>query len=163
MSTACTFMPIALLVISPHGDSVIYSLFLANGHDTFPLCSKKAQAKIAVLLTFPLLSTVKLSHVWKRLARCLTMECCRVLPVRGSRSCHHLVDKGCFGNMFPHCVTEDDGGYYIQKGPLITPNIGCMLDDLRTYDNLSQFNPERFLTKDGKEPEITSNNLLRLW
>ncbi|KAG0699878.1 cytochrome P450 [Suillus ampliporus] len=55
----------------------------------------------------------------------------------------------------PHRVTEDDihDGYYIPKGSLIIPNIWFMLNDPRTYTNPSQFNPERFLAKDGKEPE----------
>ncbi|KAG1758394.1 cytochrome P450 [Suillus occidentalis] len=56
---------------------------------------------------------------------------------------------------FPHCVAEDDihDGYYIPKGSLVLPNIWFMLNDPRTYANPSQFNPERFLAKDGKEPE----------
>ncbi|KAG1734315.1 cytochrome P450 [Suillus lakei] len=55
----------------------------------------------------------------------------------------------------PHCVTEDDihDGYYIPKGSFVMPNIWFMLNDPRTYANPSQFNPERFLAKDGKEPE----------
>ncbi|KAG1847833.1 cytochrome P450 [Suillus subalutaceus] len=56
---------------------------------------------------------------------------------------------------FAHCVTEDDihDGYYIPKGTLIMPNIWFMLNDSRTYANPEQFNPERFLAKNGKEPE----------
>ncbi|KAG2135247.1 cytochrome P450 [Suillus clintonianus] len=56
---------------------------------------------------------------------------------------------------FPHCVAEDDihDGYYIPKGSLVFPNIWFMLHDPRTYANPLQFNPERFLAKDGKEPE----------
>jgi cytochrome P450 len=75
----------------------------------------------------------------------------------------------------PHRVIEDDihNGYYIPKGSLIIPNIWLvlsslfgmltrfnglnwgrfMLNDPRTYANPSEFNPERFLAKDGKEPE----------
>ncbi|KAG1840822.1 cytochrome P450 [Suillus subalutaceus] len=54
-----------------------------------------------------------------------------------------------------HCTTEDDihDGYYIPKGSLIIPNIWFMLNDPETYANPSEFNPERFLAKDGKEPE----------
>ncbi|KAG1779292.1 cytochrome P450 [Suillus placidus] len=54
-----------------------------------------------------------------------------------------------------HCVTEDDihDGYYIPKGSLIVPNIWFMLNDPETYANPSEFSPERFLAKDGKEPE----------
>ncbi|KAG1737603.1 cytochrome P450 [Suillus lakei] len=56
----------------------------------------------------------------------------------------------------PHRVTEDDmhDGYYIPKGSLIIPNIWFMLNDPRTYVNPSQFNPERFLDNDGKDPEL---------
>ncbi|KAG1813931.1 cytochrome P450 [Suillus subaureus] len=57
---------------------------------------------------------------------------------------------------FPHRATEDDDhdGYYIPKGSMVLPNIWFMLNDQRIYANPSQFNPERFLTNDGKEPEI---------
>ncbi|KAG2064540.1 cytochrome P450 [Suillus decipiens] len=54
-----------------------------------------------------------------------------------------------------HCVTEDDihNGYYIPKGSLVIPNMWFMLHDPQRYANPSEFNPERFLAKDGKEPE----------
>ncbi|KAG1863085.1 cytochrome P450 [Suillus subluteus] len=54
-----------------------------------------------------------------------------------------------------HSTTEDDihDGYYIPKGSLIIPNMWFMLNDPQTYANPSEFNPERFLGKDGKEPE----------
>lgn len=54
-----------------------------------------------------------------------------------------------------HSVTEDDihDGYNIPKGSLVIPNIWSMLNDPQTYANPSEFNPERFLAKDGKEPE----------
>ncbi|KAG1855207.1 cytochrome P450 [Suillus subalutaceus] len=57
---------------------------------------------------------------------------------------------------FPHCVAKDDihDGYYIPKGSLIIPNAWFMLNDPRTYVDPSQFNPERFLAKDGKDPEM---------
>ncbi|KAG1817246.1 cytochrome P450 [Suillus subaureus] len=55
----------------------------------------------------------------------------------------------------PHRVTEDDihDGYFIPKGSLIIPNIWFMLNNPQTYANPSQFNPERFLSIDGKKPE----------
>ncbi|KAG1781057.1 cytochrome P450 [Suillus placidus] len=55
----------------------------------------------------------------------------------------------------PHRVTEDDihDGYYIPKGSLVIPNIWFMLNDPQTYANPSQFNPERFLDNNGKDPE----------
>ncbi|KAG2156217.1 cytochrome P450 [Suillus clintonianus] len=54
-----------------------------------------------------------------------------------------------------HRLSEDDvhDGYYIPKDSLVIPNIWFMLNDPRTYANPSEFNPERFLAKDGKEPE----------
>ncbi|KAG2738465.1 cytochrome P450 [Suillus brevipes Sb2] len=57
---------------------------------------------------------------------------------------------------FPHRVTEDDvhDGYYIPKGSMVLSNIWSMLNDQGTYAKPSQFNPERFLANDGKEPEI---------
>ncbi|KAG2034085.1 cytochrome P450 [Suillus americanus] len=56
---------------------------------------------------------------------------------------------------FPHCVSEDDihDGHYIPKGSVVIPNIWFMLHDPERYVNPSQFNPERFLANDGKEPE----------
>ncbi|KAG1876536.1 cytochrome P450 [Suillus subalutaceus] len=56
----------------------------------------------------------------------------------------------------PHRVTEDDiyDGYHIPKGSLVIPNIWFMLNDPRTYGNPSQFNPERFLDNNGKDPEL---------
>ncbi|KAG2070224.1 cytochrome P450 [Suillus decipiens] len=56
----------------------------------------------------------------------------------------------------PHRVTEDDihDGYYIPRGSLVISNIWSMLNDLQTYANSSQFNPERFLDNNGKDPEL---------
>ncbi|KAG2158981.1 cytochrome P450 [Suillus bovinus] len=56
---------------------------------------------------------------------------------------------------FPHCVSKDDvhDGYYIPKGSMVVPNIWFMLNDPERYANPSQFNPDRFLANDGKEPE----------
>ncbi|KAG2337086.1 cytochrome P450 [Suillus weaverae] len=55
----------------------------------------------------------------------------------------------------PHRVAEDDihDGYHIPRGSLLILNIWFMLNDPRTYANPSQFNPERFLDNDGKDPE----------
>jgi cytochrome P450 len=71
-----------------------------------------------------------------------------------------------------HRVTKDDihDGYFIPKGSLVIPNIWLvhpfsafhiltecndrfMLNDPQTYANPVQFNPERFLSNDGKRPE----------
>ncbi|KAG2158979.1 cytochrome P450 [Suillus bovinus] len=56
---------------------------------------------------------------------------------------------------FPHCVSKDDvhDGYYIPKGSMVVPNIWFMLNDPERYANPSQFNPDRFLANDGREPE----------
>ncbi|KAG1753721.1 cytochrome P450 [Suillus paluster] len=61
----------------------------------------------------------------------------------------------------PHRVTEDDihDGYYIPKGSLVIPNVWFMLHDPRTYANPSQFNPERFLARDGKESETEPSTI----
>ncbi|KAG2040012.1 cytochrome P450 [Suillus americanus] len=55
----------------------------------------------------------------------------------------------------PHRVIKDDihDEYFIPKGSLIIPNIWFMLNDPQTYANPLQFNPERFLSNDGKKPE----------
>ncbi|KAG2080200.1 cytochrome P450 [Suillus discolor] len=55
----------------------------------------------------------------------------------------------------PHRVTEDDihDGYFIPKGSLVIPNIWFMLNNPHTYASPLQFNPERFLSNDGKKPE----------
>ncbi|KAG1804548.1 cytochrome P450 [Suillus subaureus] len=60
-----------------------------------------------------------------------------------------------------HRVTEDDihDGYYIPKGSLVIPNIWFMLNDPQTYANPSQFNPERFLDNNGKDPELEPHKI----
>ncbi|KAG1869504.1 cytochrome P450 [Suillus subluteus] len=52
----------------------------------------------------------------------------------------------------PRTISYD--GYHIPKGSLVIPNIWFMLNDPRTYGNPSQFNPERFLDNNGKDPEL---------
>lgn len=118
--------------------SAIYSLFLAM--TLFPDVQKRAQAEIdAVVGPDRLPSFADRDSL--PYTEALVKEILRwnvVLP-----------------NGFPHCVAEDDihDGYYIPKGSLVLPNIWFMLNDPRTYANPSQFNPERFLAKDGKESE----------
>lgn len=60
-----------------------------------------------------------------------------------------------------HCITEDDihNGYNIPKGSLVIPNMWSMLYDPQTYANPSEFNPDRYLAKDGKEPETDPRNV----
>ncbi|KIJ70462.1 hypothetical protein HYDPIDRAFT_79110 [Hydnomerulius pinastri MD-312] len=118
--------------------SAIYSLFLAL--TLFPEAQKKAQAEIDAVIGSDRLPTFadreSLPYV-----EALAKEVLRwnvVVPLA-----------------VPHRVTEDDvhEGYYIPKGTLIMPNIWFMLHDPRTYANPMEFNPERFLAREGKEPE----------
>ncbi|KAG1745658.1 cytochrome P450 [Suillus lakei] len=118
--------------------SAIYSLFLAM--TLFPDVQKKAQAEIdAVVGPDRLPSFADRDSL--PYTEALVKEVLRWNVVTPTG--------------FPHCVAEDDihDGYFIPKGSLVFPNIWSMLNDPRTYANPSQFNPERFLAKDGKEPE----------
>ncbi|OAX31420.1 cytochrome P450 [Rhizopogon vinicolor AM-OR11-026] len=118
--------------------SSIYSFFLAM--TLFPDVQKKAQAEIDAVVgpdrlpsfadrdSLPYIEALaKEVHRW-----------------------HAVAPTG-----VAHRVMEDDihDGYYIPKGTLIIANIWFMLNDPRTYPNPSEFNPERFLANDGKEPE----------
>ncbi|KAG1780027.1 cytochrome P450 [Suillus placidus] len=119
--------------------SAIYSLFLAM--TLFPDVQKKAQAEIDAVVGPDRLPTFadrdSLPYIDALVKEVLRWN---VVTPTG----------------FPHCVTEDDihDGYYIPKGSLVIPNVWFMLNNPRTYANPSQFNPERFLAKDGKEPEM---------
>ncbi|KAG2362235.1 cytochrome P450 [Suillus spraguei] len=118
--------------------STVYSLFLAM--TLFPDVQKKAQAEIDAVVGPDRLPSFA-DRDFLPYTEALVKEALRwnaVSPIG-----------------FPHCVAEDDihDGYYIPKGSLVFANIWFMLNDPRTYDNPSQFNPERFLAKDGKEPE----------
>ncbi|KAG1878398.1 cytochrome P450 [Suillus tomentosus] len=117
--------------------SANYSFFLAM--TLFPDVQKKAQAEIDAVIGPDRLPSFA-DHASLPYIEALTKE---VL---------------CWNAVVPiveHSVTEDDihDGYYIPKGSLILPNIWFMLNDPQTYTNPSEFNPERFLAKDGKEPE----------
>ncbi|KAG2033233.1 cytochrome P450 [Suillus americanus] len=119
--------------------SAIYSIFLAM--TLFPDVQKKAQAEIYAVVGPDRLPTFA-DRDSLPYTEALVKEILRWNVV--------------FPTGFPHCVTEDDihDGYYIPKGSLVIPNVWFMLNDPRTYANPSQFNPERFLAKDGKEPEM---------
>ncbi|TFK27926.1 cytochrome P450 [Coprinopsis marcescibilis] len=56
------------------------------------------------------------------------------------------------GIVLPHKCTEDDvyQGYFIPKDTLIIPNQKAMLYNTKDYPNPEIYNPERFLTEDGK-------------
>ncbi|KAG2037858.1 cytochrome P450 [Suillus americanus] len=119
--------------------SAIYSLFLAM--TLFPDVQKKAQAEIDAVVGFDRLPSFA-DRDSLPYTDALVKEVLRWNVVTPTG--------------FPHRVTEDDihDGYCIPKGSLVIPNVWFMLNDPRTYANPSQFNPERFLAKDGKEPEM---------
>ncbi|TFK20074.1 cytochrome P450 [Coprinopsis marcescibilis] len=57
----------------------------------------------------------------------------------------------------PHCLLEDDvyGGYFLPKGSIVAGNAWAMLHDKDDYSQPLAFQPERFLTPDGKlDPEV---------
>ncbi|KAG1753726.1 cytochrome P450 [Suillus paluster] len=118
--------------------SAIYSLFLAM--TLFPDAQKKAQAEIDAVV-----GPDRLPAFADRDS----------LPYTEALVKEVLRWNAVVPTAIPHRVTEDDihNGYYIPKGSLIIPNVWFMLNDPRTYANPSEFNPERFLAKDGKEPE----------
>ncbi|KAG5756938.1 hypothetical protein H9Q70_000477 [Fusarium xylarioides] len=55
----------------------------------------------------------------------------------------------------PHTSTVDDvfEGYFIPKNALIMPNIWYFAHDPEVHHEPMRFNPERFLSTDGNEPE----------
>lgn len=118
--------------------SAIYSFFLAM--TLFPEVQKKAQAEIDAVV-----GPDRLPSFGDRDS----------LPYIEALAKEVLRWNAVVPTAVPHRVTEDDihDGYYIPKGSLIIPNIWSMLNDPRTYANPSEFNPERFLAKEGKEPE----------
>ncbi|KAG1879755.1 cytochrome P450 [Suillus subluteus] len=117
--------------------SAIYSLFLAM--TLFPDVQKKAQAEIDAVVGPDRLPSFA-DRDYLPYTEALVKEVLRWNVIA-------LISA--------HCVTNDDihDGYYIPKGSLIMPNIWFMLNDPQAYANPSQLNPERFLAKDGKEPE----------
>jgi len=62
----------------------------------------------------------------------------------------------------PHVTLEDDtyNGYFIPKGSLVLANIWEMCSDPSNYHDPSVFEPDRFLTLDGAEPEYDPRNLI---
>ncbi|KAJ7746782.1 cytochrome P450 [Mycena maculata] len=61
----------------------------------------------------------------------------------------------------PHRVTEDDvhEGWFLPKGSLVITNIWKMAHDPRVYSNPMVFEPDRFIAKDGKKPELDPRDL----
>ncbi|KAJ3547603.1 hypothetical protein NM688_g5386 [Phlebia brevispora] len=52
----------------------------------------------------------------------------------------------------PHRLRQDDehAGYYIPKGATVIPNVWGFLHDPEVYENPSEFEPSRFIPKEGK-------------
>ncbi|KAJ3539759.1 hypothetical protein NMY22_g4589 [Coprinellus aureogranulatus] len=57
----------------------------------------------------------------------------------------------------PHLSTEDDlyNGYFIPKNTLVITNQRCMLSNPDVYPRPHEFIPERFLSQDGKTPDLS--------
>ncbi|KAG2064653.1 cytochrome P450, partial [Suillus decipiens] len=121
------------------GVAAIYSFFLAM--TLFPDVQKKAQAEIDAIVGPDRLPSFA-DRDSLPYTEALVKEVFR----------WHVVGP----TAIPHRVTEDDihDGYYIPKGSLVLLNIWFMLNDPQTYANPSQFNPERFLDNNGKDPEL---------
>ncbi|KAG9317635.1 cytochrome P450 [Chiua virens] len=124
--------------------SAIYSLFLA--FTLYPEILKKAQAEIDAVI-----GSDRLPNFSDR----DSLPYIEALAKEALRW-HSVTPSG-----VPHRTTEDDihNGYFIPKGSLIMANIWGMLHDPRTYAEPSEFNPERFLARDGKEAELDPRSI----
>ncbi|KAK0427311.1 hypothetical protein QR680_010163 [Steinernema hermaphroditum] len=57
-------------------------------------------------------------------------------------------------NLLHETTNESNvGGYIIPRGTVTTPQLSVALRDADVFDNPLEFNPERFLSRDGKETE----------
>ncbi|KIM67833.1 hypothetical protein SCLCIDRAFT_1189995 [Scleroderma citrinum Foug A] len=118
--------------------SAIYSFFLAM--TLFPEAQKKAQAEIDAIIGSDRLPTFadrdSLLYV-----EALAKEVFRWNVVAPTG--------------VPHRVSADDvhNGYFIPKGTLVITNVWYMLHDPSVYADPMEFNPDRFLPREGKEPE----------
>ncbi|RAH70575.1 cytochrome P450 [Aspergillus aculeatinus CBS 121060] len=56
----------------------------------------------------------------------------------------------------PHTNVESDSfhGYFIPKESIILPNVWAFMHDPHTYNDPMTFKPERFLSLEGKSPEL---------
>ncbi|TBU32655.1 cytochrome P450 [Dichomitus squalens] len=61
----------------------------------------------------------------------------------------------------PHRLIEDDvhDGYYLPKGTTVITNLWQMLHDPETYPDPGSFNPDRFLSYPGHEPELNPRTI----
>jgi len=62
----------------------------------------------------------------------------------------------------PHQVIKDDvhEGYFIPKGSIILPNVWSFTHDPGLYRDPDVYNPSRFLSTDGNEPETNPMELI---
>ncbi|KAG6327409.1 hypothetical protein ID866_11680, partial [Astraeus odoratus] len=118
--------------------SAMYSLFLAM--TLYPNVQKVAQAEIDAVVGFDRLPSFS-DRDSLPYTEALVKEVLR----------WHVA--GPLG--FAHCASADDihRGYYIPKGSLVIPNVWFMLHDPSTYTYPMEFLPERFLAREGKQPE----------
>ncbi|EPS98969.1 hypothetical protein FOMPIDRAFT_1125292 [Fomitopsis schrenkii] len=62
----------------------------------------------------------------------------------------------------PHCSAQDDvhAGYFIPKGTVIIANIWRMHRDPQRYHCPERFNPDRYLPRDGNDPETDPRQMV---
>ncbi|KZT68576.1 cytochrome P450 [Daedalea quercina L-15889] len=62
----------------------------------------------------------------------------------------------------PHMLSQDDvhRGYLLPKGTVIVANVWNMLRDPRHYSHPEHFNPDRFVRKEGFEPETDPRRMI---
>ncbi|KAJ7624408.1 cytochrome P450 [Roridomyces roridus] len=125
--------------------SAIYAFFKAMV--LFPECQAKAQAEIDAVVG---------SH---RLPGFADKE---LLPYTAALAMevHRWHTVGPTG--MPHRLVADDvhNGYFLPKGSLVLTNIWKMTHDPRVYSNPWTFDPERFIAKEGKQPEMDPRDLM---
>ncbi|TFY76167.1 hypothetical protein EWM64_g7846 [Hericium alpestre] len=118
--------------------SAIYSFFLAM--TLHPEAQRKAQAELDSVIGTERLPTFqdrgRLPYV-----DALVKEVLRWNPVTPLGVAHRLM--------------EDDiqDGLFIPKGSIVVANIWKFLHDAQTYKNPMDFNPDRFIAAESKEPE----------
>ncbi|KAI6017138.1 cytochrome P450 [Pisolithus marmoratus] len=63
--------------------------------------------------------------------------------------------------VMPHRVIVDDvhNGYYVPKGSLVISNVWAMLNNPSVYPDPMEFNPDRFLPREGKSVPTDPRNI----
>ncbi|KAI0637905.1 cytochrome P450 [Trametes polyzona] len=118
--------------------SSISAFFLAMS--CFPDVQRKAQAEIDEMIGNDRLPTLddrdRLPYL-----NALVLEVLRWIPVAPIS--------------FPHQLIEDDfhQGYFLPKGTLVVANVWRFLHDPNTYADPMRFNPDRFISAEGREAE----------